>query len=101
MAIPSPSPTAIYVAAGTHLTPNMPSFKEIDWSMLEGIGLEATSVMGGLEGFSDAVRGMAGQSIFNARAMADTLNFQQAAATALVAGFIEAELQRLEATTNK
>lgn len=85
------------------MTPNLPSFKRIDWSLLdvpafglgEGWGAGASFDLG-LERLRDAARAAAGDSTIAVRGMAEMLAFQQDAAVAVVAGFAEGEVKRIK-----
>mmetsp|Transcript_28186 Transcript_28186/g.91084 ORF Transcript_28186/g.91084 Transcript_28186/m.91084 type:complete len:349 (-) Transcript_28186:13-1059(-) len=86
---------------GTHVTPNLPSFKGIDWSLLDAsrLGAGGWGAGGGhgfgLEGQRDAARAAAGEGATAARATAEALDFQQKAAVAVVVGFAEGEVKRV------
>jgi len=80
------------VAVGTHVTPNLPSFRSVDWSLLDARGWP-----GDTWGEPGAALGnFAGESLASAKGAAEALAFQQEAAVALVAGFVEAEMCRIE-----
>lgn len=97
--MPSFSLASFTFAAGTHVTPNMPSFKRIDWSLLDVSGFDGWRAADGpgfgLEGLGDAARAAAGEGATAAQAMAEALAFQQEAAVAMVAGFAEGEVKRI------
>lgn len=83
------------------MTPNLPSFKGIDWSLLDAsrLGAGGWGAGGGrgfgLEGLRDAARAAAGEGATAARATAEALDFQQNAAVAVVVGFAEGEVKRV------
>jgi len=71
--------TEIRETAGTHITPNLPNLRGMDWTAMDVIGLSGTEPGG-------------------ARELADRLSFEQEVAAALIAAYIRSQVKRLSAS---